>query len=171
MTELPSDIQHLLDSLDTDVALHLAARIKALMAAETERCAQIALQYRDEVNAGEHAGLGDPERAIGQGYAANLIGKRIRAPAAKRPAHAPHKQWGDDGSDQSDSPSPFLARLNGLRRATVENLRETLRGAHYTNIIVRAGGRDHYFEADWLHHALNILCKRHRGYAPPERTN
>lgn len=29
---LPSDIQHLLDSLDTDVALHLAARIKARIA-------------------------------------------------------------------------------------------------------------------------------------------
>jgi hypothetical protein len=56
--------------------------------AETERCAQVALEYRDEADAGRHPSFGDPDHSMGKGYAANLIAKRIRAPA-ERPAPPP----------------------------------------------------------------------------------
>jgi hypothetical protein len=95
MTEQPpsaeamriADALHLLSGNREDGARMIDILCEQRVSAETERCVQIALQYRDEVDAGEHAGLGDPERALGQGYAANLIGKRIRS-AAERPATA-----------------------------------------------------------------------------------
>ena len=64
-----------------DVALALdAARKEAL-----EEAAQIALEYYDEAGASEHPDIGDPDHSLGQGFAANIIAKRIRALIDKEP--------------------------------------------------------------------------------------
>lgn len=52
----------------------------------------------------------------------------------------------------------FLESLNSLQIASIEKLRNTLRGSHYTDVTVRCGGKNHQFEADWLADALDRLC-------------
>jgi hypothetical protein len=53
-------------------------QIRAAAKIISEEAAQIALEYRDEVEAGKHPGFGDPERAMGMAFAANYLAKRIR---------------------------------------------------------------------------------------------
>jgi hypothetical protein len=48
---------------------------------------QIALAYRDEVDAGHHPDVSDPAHSLGQGYAANVIAKRVRALAPPQERH------------------------------------------------------------------------------------
>lgn len=67
--------------LSADFAVALAAARREAL----EEAAQAALTYRDEADAGKYPGVGDPDRALGQGYAANRIAKRIRALASQEP--------------------------------------------------------------------------------------
>ena len=67
-----------------DIIAHaLDAFASNARAAERERCAQIALQYRDEADAGKYPT--DPLHPSPQGYAANRIAKRIRAEPPQGP--------------------------------------------------------------------------------------
>ena len=44
-------------------------------------------------------------------------------------------------------------RLNDLQVASIEELLDEAVGMHYATITMRKGGKDLYFEADWLKHA------------------
>jgi hypothetical protein len=55
----------------------------------------------------------------------------------------------------------FLDKLNGPQRETIERLRLTLFWSKSTDVKVRKDGQDHWFEADWLRHALDVLCGPH----------
>lgn len=52
----------------------------------------------------------------------------------------------------------FADKLNEPQIDTIERLRPKLRGAKTVDLFVRKDGQDHHFEADWLRHALDIVC-------------
>jgi len=55
----------------------------------------------------------------------------------------------------------FLDKLNEPQRQTLDRLRRTLFWSSRTDVMVRKDGQDHWFEADWLRDALDILCGPH----------
>ena len=42
--------------------------------------------------------------------------------------------------------------INDLQRESLHDLLAKVKHAHYADIVVRIGGRDVHYEADWLKH-------------------
>jgi hypothetical protein len=42
--------------------------------------------------------------------------------------------------------------LNELQKRSIAALLEAVKGAHYIDVMVRKGGKDLQFQADWLRH-------------------
>ena len=54
-----------------------------------------------------------------------------------------------------DEPSDWLLQadmINELQNRTIENIVAMAEQSHTVNIIIRCGGEDHRFEADWIKH-------------------
>jgi hypothetical protein len=96
----PTDDDSTYDIIGSDTAFIERASSEIAAALQSEReaaaaeargaaisdAAQVAIEYRDEVDADQYPDVGDPEYSLGQGYAANVIAKRILAlasPASK----------------------------------------------------------------------------------------
>lgn len=54
--------------------------------------------------------------------------------------------------------SEFLDDLTVPQKDSIDRLRRALAGSHFTDIKVRTGGKDLYFEGDWIREALDKLC-------------
>lgn len=55
----------------------------------------------------------------------------------------------------------FMDKLNEPQRETLDQLRLALHGSRHTDVRVRKDGEYHWFEADWLRDALDLLCGPH----------
>ncbi len=77
-------------------------------AAVREEAVQIALAYRDEVDAGRNPDA-HSEHSLGQGYAANIIGKRLRRVLADTPPQHPDN-IGRERQQDLDNPTEATTR-------------------------------------------------------------
>lgn len=119
---------------------------------------------QDMYSEGVDAGLPDGRyvAAVAEPYSLNVI-ERVRAAWWVLTGRAHAMVWPKAGDLESvrrgRQPSrEFAGKLNEPQMATVRRIRPKLQGAQTVDLIVRKDAQEHRFEADWLRHALDVLC-------------